>query len=241
MAAVDSATRLDPRQFDGELEWVLAELWNAKQGEDGNAWRSAGQVSRALLDDFGLSVHWRTIDALLSRHKDKVKRRKRSGRWEYVLLVGGDQHLGRAQSPIVLIDPAEALQATVALHDLLGSLKGDIRLCDPYLDAKTMEHLDACPSSSRLSLLTQNVRDSGRLRSLLSAAQGSMAGCDVRVAPPKTLHDRYLIDDEGMIILGTSLNGFGKKQSFLIRAGADFAVAMGKEFDRIWASGTPWP
>ena len=104
-----------------------------------------------------------------------------------------------------------------------------------------MEQLDSCSKSVRVKLLTQNIRDSGKLRRLTAAAASTLGALEVRTAPPKTLHDRYIVDDAAMVILGTSLNGFGKKQSFLIRAGADFRSVMVREFDRIWASATTWP
>jgi len=37
-----------------------------------------------------------------------------------------------------------------------------------------------------------------------------------------------------MVILGTSLNGFGKKQSFVIQAGPDIRQTLLAEFDHNW-------
>jgi len=64
-----------------------------------------------------------------------------------------------------------------------------------------------------------NVRDTGPLRRILAAAKTAGYEIEVRVVGSRTLHDRYIIDDNEMVILGTSLNGFGKKQSFVIQAG----------------------
>jgi hypothetical protein len=63
----------------------------------------------------------------------------------------------------------------------------------------------------------------------------------VRVASAAPLHDRYIIDDVGMLILGASLNGFGKKQCFVIRAGEDVRSMAMTAFDANWASAVAWP
>lgn len=233
--------RIDPRELNEPLEQVLAILWNAAQDGDHGTWQSGVDISRALLEDSGISMHWRTIDSILRRHGTMVKRRKRQRRWEYTLLVEGEALLGRAQELISLVDPDQALQATIKLHELLERLVGSVCVCDPYVDAVTLEQLDACDSSCHVKLLTQTVRDSGKLRRLLGAARRDFAGFEIRTAPQRNLHDRYVIDDDSMIILGSSLNGFGKKQSFIIRVGTDFRTGMLRQFEKLWLAGRTWP
>ncbi len=125
--------------------------------------------------------------------------------------------------------------------DCLANLAGGISVCDPYLDDVTIEHLDSCPHSCTVRLLTQTVRDSGKLRRLLAAACISGPDLHVRVVSVSVLHDRYIIDDHSMMILGTSLNGFGKKQSFVIRTGEDVRQVMLDTFSTNWNTATPWP
>jgi len=43
-----------------------------------------------------------------------------------------------------------------------------------------------------------------------------------------------------MYIIGTSLNGLGKKQAFVIRAGQDFRTTMIGAFDSLWVVSNPW-
>ena len=233
--------RIDPRALDERLEQVLAILWNAAQDGDDVVWRSGVDISRTLLEDSGISMHWRTIDSVLLGHGTLAKRRKRQRRWEYRLLAEGEELLGRAEGLVSLVDPDQALQATIGLHELLGRLVGTVRVCDPYTDAVTLEQLDACDSSLDVKLLTQTVRDSGKLRRLVGAARRDFAGFEIRTAAQRNLHDRYMIDDDSMIILGSSLNGFGKKQSFIIRVGADFRTGMLLQFEQLWLAGRIWP
>lgn len=231
---------LDPTQFGEKLECVLAQLHSLTTESD-QSWYSAVEVSRALRDRHGVRIHWRTIDALLGRNCECVDRRKRQRRWEYILLAEGEARVRSTSQQILLVDPEEAIQAVVGLHDLLSSLKGTVHICDPYLDATTLEHLEACPKAQPVHFLTSNIRDSGKLRRLVGAAASSGYLLEIRSSSTKDLHDRYIIDDGGMVILGTSLNGFGKKQCFVIRAGKDMRGAMLKEFGRRWNVASAWP
>ncbi len=61
---------------------------------------------------------------------------------------------------------------------------------------------------------------------------------DVRVAPQKVLHDRYVIHDDGMALLGTSLNGLGLKQSFVVSLGEDLRSTALRAFDDVWSGGS---
>jgi hypothetical protein len=64
---------------------------------------------------------------------------------------------------------------------------------------------------------------------------------EVRKAAANVLHDRYFIAGQEVLILGTSLNGFGKKQCFIVRAGQSIAASLIHTFDDLWSKGTPWP
>ena len=232
-------TAPDPRGFDDDLGRVLAILTNAKR--TGSPWLSAVDISNVLRDQYGLRVHWRTVESLLKEDRTLADRRKRGGRWQFAALAAGEARVTTAASPIVMVDPSTAVQSVLSLHAFLSALRGTIRLCDPYLDASTLEHLDACSARASIRLLTKNVRDTGDLRRLAAAFATQGRFLEIRVASVGSLHDRYVIDDAGMLILGTSLNGFGKKQCFIIRAGEDIRQMATAAFDSNWASGMIWP
>lgn len=230
----------DPRLFPDPLSQSLAALSQLTAVEGGSGWAPAGDVSRTLRDVHGIDVHWRTIDALFAEARKLVTRRKRGPRWEYRLLVAGEQHLQSNNPQFLLIEPERALQGVRTVHTVFGALKGTTRLCDPYFDQVSIEHLSAIPKSVEVRVLTVNIKDPNTVRRLLSAARTEGRSIEVRVLPSGTLHDRYLIDDSQFLILGTSLNGLGKKQSILVSAGGDFRAAMLTTFDNLWSSVGPW-
>ncbi len=60
----------------------------------------------------------------------------------------------------------------------------------------------------------------------------------VRIGPAGHLHDRYVIHDDGMMIVGTSLNSIGLKQSFVVTVGDDIRAMVVGAFDDAWNRGT---
>ena len=236
---MSTSSPVDVQAFESTGDRVLAVLQNAKMR--GETWTSAVALSNELRDDYGIQVHWRTIDATLNPKDGFIARRKRQGRWEYSILTAGTARVEAAPETVAFVEPSNAVQATRKLHDVLSQLAGTVRICDPYLDHGTIEHLEACAKTVSLRLLTMNVKDTGPLRRVIAAAQTAGHQLEIRVVGTRILHDRYIIDDSGMLILGTSLNGFGKKQSFIITAGEDIRATMLSAFDTLWAAASPWP
>ena len=230
---------LDPSAFADDVARILVVLHNAKAS--GVERMSALQISETFNVDHGLHLHWRTVNKALLANPNLADRRKRNGRWLFGLLRPGEERIAAPPSTVTFVDPAKAVQAVLTLQDLLGKSCGVVRVCDPYLDNVTLQHLDSCTAATEIRVLTTNVRDSGALPTLYAAFHSQSRNLQVRVIGANVLHDRYIIDATRMEILGTSLNGFGKKQCFVIEAGTDMRAAMLPIFDGHWASASPWP
>jgi hypothetical protein len=202
---------------------------------------SGVEISKHLLTNHASNVHWKSIEAALRKAKGLAHSSKRNGRWVFNPLKAALDRVNGANDSIALIDPSKAVMATVRLHDTLAALSGLVRLCDPYLDQKSLHHLDAIPEKTTLRVLTFNITDSGTTRSLVQAFAAKGVVLEIRKAHANVLHDRYLVAGGQVLILGTSLNGFGKKQCFVIRAGQSIADSLQATFDGLWAKATPWP
>lgn len=147
---------------------------------------------------------------------------------------------GKGESPITFVNPTKAVQSVVKLHDFFSEFKGSVKICDPYFDIITLQHLEAFSSATAIRLLTSSVTDTATLRTALSAF-ASQKQIEVRKPVSDVLHDRYIIDSNSMLITGTSLNSFGKKQSFVIKIGQDIRSIVLANFDQLWAAAKPWP
>jgi hypothetical protein len=230
---------IDPIAFEDDLERILVVLHNAKIG--GIQRMSALDISENLKLEHGLHLHWRTIKTALFAMPNLVERRKQKGKWLFGLLRAGRERISAPASAVHFVDPTKAVQAVLTLHDLLGQCSGVVRVCDPYFDNVTLQHLDACAAATEIRVLTKNVKSSASLLALHAAFQTQGKNLQVRIVSANVLHDRYIIDSNRMKILGSSLNGFGKKQCFVIEAGSDMRQAMLHVFDGHWGSATTWP
>jgi hypothetical protein len=230
---------MNPADFTEQLDKILAGLI----GLAGNTRtpQSAAAVSKSLLDNHGVHIHWRTIESELRRNKDFAIASKKGGQWVFAPLNAASQRLNGATNDVMFIDPSNAVMATIKLHDKLASLAGLIRICDPYLDSRTLHHLDAITRNVTINFLSFNITDNGTTRSLVQVFAAKHVNLQIRRAHANILHDRYIIVGQEMLILGTSLNGFGKKQSFVIRAGQTIASSLTVTFDDLWSKATPWP
>lgn len=232
---VPTAAPLYPNSFDEPLLQALAVLHNE------GTWLTAATISKKLRDEHGIGVHWKKMETVFATNGGVVARRKKSKQWQFEILRAGEELLGAAQSSILFIDPIQAVKATLSLHDFFSKLKGTVRVCDAYLDNATLEHLHALDKGVTVQLLTKNVKDSGPLRRIVTAWKSEGRNLEIRVDGSAPLHDRYIIDESIMVILGTSLNGFGKKQCFIIQTGPDLRAVLIPSFDSLWKSATVWP
>jgi hypothetical protein len=152
----------------------------------------------------------------------------------------GASRLAAQSGGVTIVDPAKGLSAVRGLHQILETLKGPVLVCDPYVDSKSIEHLEAISKPEPIQILTQTISKEGPLRRILAEAQREGFSIDVRRSATNELHDRYIIHATGMLILGTSLNHFGKKQCFVIEVGADIRSTMEAGFTARWAAATPF-
>lgn len=175
----------------------------------------------------------------LAAEKTVHRTKRRNGPDEYSIMTAGEDMLG-ALKPVVLVDPAKALQETRELEAVLSEIKGAVKICDPYLDSRTLDFIAAMTNASSVKLLTEKVSDAPKVgRELPAAAKQIGAPIEVRVAGRGILHDRYIIHDGGMLVLGTSLNSFGLKQSFVSKVGHDVRGATVNFFDDRWKNASP--
>lgn len=228
-----------PEDFQEPLQRVLALLVHSK--EAGTKWLTASQISASLLENHGISLHWRSIQTVLLANSAFAARRKRKRRWEFTITGPGREQVESGNNPIFFVNPTKAVKSVISLHEFFGDLKGSIRICDPYLDHLTMQHVEALTAATAIHLLTHKINNTPTLRAALTALGSTGKQVEVRRASSNILHDRYVIDDASMLILGTSLNSFGKKQCFVIRAGQDIRTSLLATFNQLWGAAAVWP
>lgn len=214
--------------------WVLA----TTRDDPDLDYLTPAEVSDILCDLEGINVSRQRAAGLLQKESSAVVRRRRSkGRARYKIMSAGIEELEPSGPTSMYVDPEHALTQIRKLEEILASLVGHLKVCDPYVENKTIDYIAECRKACSVKLLTANVLKETTLRRDLAAfAKQHGDKLEIRVAPAGLLHDRYILHDGGMLLLGTSLNGFAKKQSFIVPLGPDIKSATETAFNRVWAT-----
>lgn len=236
--AIQTADFGDPHQLQDDRRKVLWVLATAKADPE-LSYLTPAQISDILRECEGINISRQKAAAILKDERGTVVKRRISEKSHFKIMKIGEDQLNASSLTSVFVDPEKALTEIRRIEDLLSKLNGSLKVCDPYVDNRTLDFLAECNSAKNINLLTVNVLKESRFRRDLTAFRREHGNLlNVRVATQSHLHDRYIIHDEGMLLLGTSLNGFAKKQSFVVALGADLRAAAETVFDRNWASAT---
>lgn len=216
--------------------WVLLAAHNLSPGKA----LTANEVSLVLREGFRLNVSRQNAQGLLDSNRSFVHRRRREGKHVYEILHDGIQRLRQhGTSDVLLVDPSHALTHVRSVQALLAASKGQVKICDPYVAPRSLDFLMTITAATELRVLTDKVDRENAVRRDLKALRRQLGyPVEVRRALSHVLHDRYVIDQSGMLIIGTSLSGSGLKQSMVVRVGEDLRQAAEQAFDSVWSSAT---
>jgi hypothetical protein len=237
-AKIDKSGLPDVHSLNDERLQVLWVLAAAKRGPEVQG-LSANAISEILRDGCGIAMSRQRVAGILQSETRCVARQGNSNPPRYLIMrYGEDELLGSGFRPM-FIDPSQALTSIRAVEQLFGELQGNVRVCDTYVDSRTIDYLALSSAASSVRLLTENIQDNSRFKRDLGAfAKQHMVPLEVRAATPGQFHDRYVLHDNGMYLLGSSLKDIGKKQSIIVTLPTDFSREMSKAFERLWATAT---
>jgi len=227
----------DPHELDDRLRtfWVL----RVGQGV-GMDVMTPTEIATVLRDVFGIDLPRQRAEAILSHETGTVAKRKKDRKRAYQLMGAGNKELAGIATAVTFIEPTTAYTKLREVHSLLGSVAGALRVCDPYVALRTLDMLAECQKATSIQLLTVNVdKVAGFKQAMKAFATEHGIALDVRTLPKGVLHDRFLIHDDGMLMFGTSLNGLGLKQSFVVALGEDIRASVAATFDTDWQRATP--
>ncbi len=229
----------DVHSYSDDLDallWVIMVV-----GESGLvATLTAAQASELLVEVFRRDMTRQRAAFLFRGAKGLVAEKVVGKDTTYMLLKKGADRLLLNGGGVLVVEPAQAFTALQRFDGILASLKGDVLLCDPWVNDKTLTQLATIPAACCIKLLTLNVSDPAQFRGKLQAYIKQYGNLEVRIDGAGTIHDRYLIDDATLWSLGTSLSGIGKKQSLIVKLGGDLRAVMKPGFMARWNTAKVW-
>lgn len=148
----------------------------------------------------------------------------------------------RGPISVVLVESGTPRTAHLQVADILEDLRGEVRVCDPFYGAGSLLRLDLLRGCSRVMFLTKDPDGAERefADRALTEFVRERRQFEVRRCSTRQLHDRYVLTDDDIIILGHGLKDIGNKQSFIIRlnrsACGDVLDSVRSTFDSAWAT-----
>ena len=130
---------------------------------------------------------------------------------------------------------------------LFKELRGELCVCDPYYGTGSLVRLSGLIHCQPIRFLTQRAdsKEQSFIGKALKEFTDQYAHVQFRQCASKDLHDRYLLTETELVILGHGLKDIGGKDSFVIRLDTniceDVIKTLSQSFNEKWSLATPLP
>ena len=172
----------------------------------------------------------------------------------YEIMKSGKDHLLSVEAAgsvsVFYFEPGEKFSSKRVLsQDIIRGLKGHLKMVDPYPGVRALDVIKEVadrPVSflTRIENLKKDADREAFLRELRDFT-GEHTNIEFRSYPNEDIHDRYVISQASLLLLGHSMKDLGGKESFAIvlsaEASRNISSALTEAFDRRWKASRPIP
>lgn len=215
----------------------LKAFWALDKMESGSDDRfTAANVALFLVEKQGINISRQAVQSALKGDRTATHRNKNG----YKLMENGRRQLKEStqKQEVIMIEAGKPFSAkNLALKDIFASLKGEILICDPYIDTHTLDIIFKNSDKKKsVKILTKNIIDKpvGTFARHLADLKTEGYKIEIGVYSSSDLHDRYIMDSQTFWLSGNSLNHLGNKESFIVRLGEDIRQSMLATFNNRW-------
>lgn len=222
----------NPRDMCLWIMWVM---------QDGLAveWLTAHQIEELLISCLGIHLSRQKIQGILMQDRCLVLKRKKGGVSHFKLLRPGIEKIRCSGNEITVLQPGSPFTSKRSLQSLFDGLAGEICVCDPYAEPSSLDVIAQIGKGQRIRFLTRKIHLPDQFKRDVDALCSEGLGLEVRKANGHSIHDRYAIDKNGVLVFGASLNSVGHSQSLVMHQKGDIRRALLESFDGIWSTAIP--
>lgn len=209
---------------------------------------SAEEV-KAGLGTAGVAVGVETVRNAFARAGRRVARLPLAGGTKYRLMSAGALEIAdlvtEGNLAVLHVEGDRPRTDKRMLGDVLSQLSGDVRVCDPYYGARSLDVLEMIPADCTVRFVTtQTPEDPAKLQRLIADFLRERPGTQIRLYRNKNeLHDRYILTTDRLLVLGHGLKDVGTRQSFIFivrrELAPDLLANLGESFEERWARASP--
>jgi hypothetical protein len=203
----------------------------------------------AALEAAGVAIKKNQISKAFARAGNKISRQTQEGETHYRLMTRGRREVSflfesQGEINVSYVEGGKPRTARKMLADIFETLSGDIRVCDPYYGLRTLDALEMIPASCSVKFLTaQTTEKPIKLAGAITDFKRERPRIELRIYPdPKSLHDRYVLSSNLLLILGHGIKDIGNKESFVVSISSEYAgdllKSLEKTFEERWTIST---
>jgi len=141
---------------------------------------------------------------------------------------------------VFFVESGKPRTAHLDIRELLKNLNGTVRICDPYYGTASLYRLDLLKQCKEILFLTSkpDSKEKEFISKAISEFKKEHGSFLFKKTNSKTLHDRFILSDSEIILLGHGLKDIGNKESFVVRLpkslAGDIIDQVKISFDEKW-------
>ncbi|MFX1504390.1 MAG: hypothetical protein ACFFDH_25750 [Promethearchaeota archaeon] len=245
LKALDFSEFTDFNNLKKPLDKGLWILWVCKE-KLGLKKLSASQISLIIKEVKELSIDKRKIVNAFNRAGNKIHKYRDNETISYEIMKPGKDHLmsvpNQGVIEVLYFEAGKKYTSKRQLiKNILSKLKGVLKFVDPYIDIRTLDILrDLKNSEIKVLSKLSNLREPQKSRFLrdLNDFLNENRNFKFRDYNRRDLHDRYIISQESIILIGHSIKDLGAKESFAVvldkPTNCDIYKVLNSNFDDRW-------
>jgi hypothetical protein len=211
---------------------------------------SAKTISHLLAELRELILDEKTIIRGFARSGNKIKVHKEGGTVSYEIMVDGKEIINnlidtRNEKILFFSGENSWTDSNMNFPKIISLLKGDLSLVDPFYGDGTFFVLEKFGKQRKIRFLTstlgrQEQENETNFKINLTKFKTEFKNIQLRKHnKPFELHDRYIIADNALVVIGHGIKDLGSKESFLIYFPIDsvkeFVCMLQELFNKRWS------
>jgi len=236
--------------YKSPLDRGLWVLWVSKE-ELNTKVLTSEQIASIIREVLEISINSSSIQKSFNRAKDRIHTYKLDTNILYEIMMPGKEYLKSKEkneyTNILYFEPEKRFSSKRILSkNILQNLEGDLKMVDPYCGVKTLDILiDIDDKIVNFLTRLDNLRskDKSRFLRYLTDFKKERPMIEFRDYPNSELHDRYILSEDKIVIIGHSIKDLGKKETFAIsmnnKNNKNIFQSLLSSFNRRWNNSTP--
>lgn len=227
------------------LDKALWVLWVADAKFSYDRYLTADEISK-ILKARRVAAKAIVVKRAFARADDKIDREQMGEEPAYKIMQAGIDYLqeeyGTNEVEVYYIEGDKPRKSHQTLAELVAKAKGIMKILDPYYGLKTLDMLEKIDHGTGTRFITAKLspnESAAKFSRELSIFEKDHPSIELsRYAKANELHDRYILTDDTLIILGHGLKDLGSKESFVLvfkgDKGKDIRTALNQKFNDRW-------